>query len=225
MSSASPAARACSDLPGFTALVMDLVEAFPQNALCRKVDAGTITLADYHAFLNMIFHQTFEGPSLFALAGAHCDTRRHAVRDYLIEHAEEEKSHWEWVIDDLRSTGFTGPDPRERFPLHPCQQYVAFNAYCAMRMPPARLAIAAVLEGIGAAHGKNYATKLCRALGLSHDRAKFLFGHGDTDVGHAEDIFRVLGAADLSPYEWAWMGHAARTAADLYRAMYDGMVL
>jgi hypothetical protein len=31
-------------------------------------------------------------------------------------------------------------------------------------MPVARLAIAAVLEGIGASHGKNYAIQMCRAL-------------------------------------------------------------
>lgn len=130
----------------------------------------------------------------------------------------------QWVIEDLRATGFTGPDPRTRFPHPATQRYIALNVYLAIRMPIARLAIAAFLEGVGATHGKNYATKLCVRLGLTASQAKFLFGHGDTDVGHMEDIMRVLGEADLTPYEWAWMGHAARTAASLYGEMYNGVI-
>jgi len=213
-----------SDSTEFSALVADLIAAFPQNKLCQKLDSGTLNIRDYHAFLNMIFHQTFEGPSTFALAGANCDPRRHTVRDYLIEHAHEEKDHWQWVIEDLRATGFTGPDPRTRFPHPACQRYIALNVYVAIRMPIARLAIAAFLEGVGATHGKKYATKLCSTLGLTASQAKFLFGHGDTDVGHMEDIMRVLSEASLTPYEWAWMGHAARTGANLYVEMYNGVI-
>jgi hypothetical protein len=194
------------------------------DGICRKVDAGAVSLSDYQRFLNMIFHQTYEAASTFALSGANCDLRRSAIRDYLITHSDEEKDHWQWVIEDLRSTGFVGPDPRSRFPYPACQRYLAFNLYVSVRMPVARLASAAFLEGMVAAHGKKYATKLCVTLGLSPEQAKFLYGHGDTDVGHTEDILRVLGEADLSSYEWAWMSHTARTAADLYKDMYDEVV-
>jgi hypothetical protein len=213
-----------SDHVEFATLVADLIAAFPQNKLCRKLDTDALDVRDYHAFLNMIFHQTFEAPSTFALAGANCDPCRHAVRDYLLEHAHEEKDHWQWVIEDLRATEFEGPDPRTRFPCPACQRYIALNAYVAIRMPIARLATAAFLEGVGATHGKKYATKLCGTLGLQASQAKFLFGHGDTDVGHMEDIMEVLSEADPSPYEWAWMGHAARTAASLYDEMYNGVI-
>jgi hypothetical protein len=213
-----------SDSAQFSALVADLIAAFPQNKLCQKLDSGVFTLRDYHGFLNMIFHQTFEAASTFALAGAHCDPRRHAVRDYLIEHAQEEKDHWQWVIEDLRATDYTGPDPRTRFPHPACQRYLALNVYVAVRMPIARLATAAFLEGIGATYGKKYATKLCRTVGLTTSQAKFVFGHGDTDVGHMDDIMQVLREAEPTPYEWAWMGHDARTAASLYGEMYNGVV-
>jgi hypothetical protein len=208
----------------FSDLIGGLIAAFPQNKLCQKLDSAALNVRDYHRFLNMIFHQTFEGPSTFALAGANCDPRRQAVRDYLIEHAHEEKDHWQWVIEDLRATGFAGPDPRTQFPEPACQRYIAFNVYVAVRMPVARLAIAAFLEGVGATHGKKYATKLCQTVGLAASQAKFLFGHGDTDVGHMEDIMQVVRDADLTPYEWAWMGHAARTAASLYAEMYNGVI-
>jgi hypothetical protein len=213
-----------SNLTEFRELVRRLVGGFPANRLCRKVDAGDVTPDDYHAFLNMIFHQTFEGPSTFAMAGAHCDVRLYRIRDYLIEHAEEERAHWQWVIEDLRGTGFRGPDPRSVFPRPECQNYLAFNVYCAIRMPPARLATAAFLEGVGASYGKKYAQKLCDALKLKPEQVKFVFGHGDTDVGHSADILGVLDASPLAPHDWARLGHAVRTAASLYRAMYDAVV-
>lgn len=208
----------------FEAAVAAAVEVFPSNGMCRKVDEGSMQMSDYHDILLMIFHQTFEGPSTFALAGAHCSPQRHAVRDYLLHHADEEKSHWQWVISDLRSTGYEGADPRELFPRPACQAYVAFNVYTAIRMPLARLSIAAVLESIGANYGKRYATELCRGLSLSPGQARFFFGHGDTDVGHTQEIFDVIGEESLTPREWDWMCHAARTAGQLYTAMYDEAV-
>ncbi len=205
----------------FLTLVDEAVERFPQNRMCRLLDGGGIQMADYHAILLMLFHQTFEGPSTFALAGAHCPPSMHEARDYLLQHADEEKSHWQWVISDLRTTGWAGPDPRELFPRPACQAYVAFNVYVAVRAPLARLGIAMVLESIGARHGKAYATRLCKALQLAPDQARFFYGHGDTDVGHSRDLLEVIDRCGLGEREWAWMHHAARTAGALYQAMYD----
>ena len=132
----------------FLKVVESAVARFPENRLCRKVDEGTLVVEDYHAILLMIFHQTFEGPSTFALAGSLCPKKHYKVRDYLLLHADEEKSHWEWVIEDLKNTGYKGPDPRETFPQPACQAYVAFNVYTALRFPIARLGIATVLESM-----------------------------------------------------------------------------
>jgi hypothetical protein len=213
-----------SDAAEFTRVLQGQIEQFPENRMCRRVDAGKATLDDYHGFLNMIFHQTLEGPSTFAMAGAHCDNHHFLIRDYLIRHAEEERSHWQWVIEDLRSTGFRGPDPRSVFPRFECQNYLAFNVYCAIRMPFARLANAAFLEGVGATYGKKYAQRLCSLLGLQANQVKFLLGHGDTDVGHFAEIIEVLSQSCLAPAQWAQLCHAVTTASSLYRAMYDGMV-
>lgn len=208
----------------FLEVVQQAVETFPSNRMCQKLDAGTLAMPDYHAILLMIFHQTFEGPSTFALAGAHCPPRLHEVRDYLLQHADEEKSHWQWVINDLKHTGYTGPDPRTLFPHTACQAYIAFNVYTAIRQPVARLAIAATLESIGANYGKKYATKLCQQLALKPQQASFFYGHGDTDVGHTAEILEVLDRQQLSAEQWDWMCHAARTAGRLYTAMYDEAV-
>ena len=197
------------------------VAAFPENRLCRRLEAGEMSVGDYHALLRMLFHQTFEGPSTFALAAAHCAPRHHRARDYLLAHAEEEKSHWQWVINDLRATGDLGPDPRTQFPAPACAAYVAFNVYTALRQPLARLGIAAVLEGIGAVHGTNYGGKLVRGLRLERAQASFFLSHGALDVGHVADVLAIIEASEPSQAEWEWLCHAARMSGLLYRRMYD----
>lgn len=213
-----------SDRENFLEVVQQAVECFPRNRMCSKLDEEKFSMGDYHAILLMIFHQTFEGPSTFALAGAHCSPTLHEARDYLLHHADEEKSHWEWVINDLRNTGYTGADPRSLFPKPACQAYIAFNVYTAIRMPLARLAIAATLESIGANYGKKYAGRLCQNLALKPAQATFFYGHGDTDIGHTAEILALLDKQQLKQSDWDWMCHAARTAGQLYTAMYDEAV-
>lgn len=173
----------------------------------------------------MIFHQTFEGPSTFALAGAHCNPKEHIVRDYLLHHADEEKSHWEWVISDLKNSGYKGADPRSLFPQPACQAYIAFNVYTAIRAPIARLGIASVLESIGASYGRMYAEKIQSILRLNDDQIYFFLGHGDTDVGHTKDIFKILEETSMSSNDWEWMCHAAKNAGLLYTAMYNEAII
>lgn len=194
---------------------------YSQNELLRKLSTAEIKMSDYHTYLLTIFHQTFQGPSTFALAGAHCDLRHYKIRDYLIKHAEEERSHWEWVIDDLRNTGYEGPDPKESFPTLACQAYIAFNVYLAIHHPISRLGAAAVLEGIGASYGRKTAETLIEQLNLNASQLSFIFNHGDTDVGHTKEIFDLLKESDLSSYDWKFLCHAATTSSRLYRAMYD----
>src|SRR5206468_3604298 len=100
---------------------------FPANNVCKLIDSGNFTLKHYHDILLMIFHQTFTTPAMLALAAAHCPPKYYKARDYLIKHAEEEKMHWTWVLNDLSTTGYNGPDPRQLFPKPACQAYIAFN--------------------------------------------------------------------------------------------------
>jgi hypothetical protein len=210
-----------SDRRTFLDAVGEAIAAFPDNRICHLLDRDQLTMPDYHALLRMLFHQTWEGPGTFALAGAHCDPRHEEARAYLIHHADEEKHHYQWVISDLRATGDCGPDPRESMPHPACQAYVAFNWFVAIRAPVARLAIAAVLEGIGGRHGSTYGRRLCQSLALRRDQASFFVSHGELDVGHVEEVLATIDTCDLSARDWTWMAHAARTAGVLYRRMYD----
>jgi len=201
--------------------VDEAIEAFPHNRLCQRVDAGTLELKHYHAILTTIFHQTYSSPYTFARAAVNCSWRCEAAKDYLLRHAEEERTHWRWVLNDLSSTGHEGPSPRAGFPHQTCQAYIGLNYYMADEMPVARLAVAAVLEGIGARYGGSYARALITQLALDTHQSQFFLGHSETDKLHIADIYKVIDQCELTADEWGCMAHAARTAGRFYRAMYD----
>lgn len=205
----------------FETIVRDEISKFTSNALCARLEAGAFTVSDYHSLLITLFHQVFNGPATFSMAAAYCD--RAPVRDYLMHHADEEKTHWQWILNDLRATGYTGPPIDRIFPSPATAAYVSFNFYIAQRSPIARLAIAVILESLGATFGKKYATGICKALGLRPDQATFFFGHGDTDIGHTAEIISVIDQCDLTPSEWGWMCFAAKTAGGIYYRMYDDL--
>jgi hypothetical protein len=205
----------------FQSAVTSQVSGFEQAALISIVDSGKITMPQYHSILTTLFHQTRSSPYSFAKAAINCDWRYAVAKEYLLQHAEEERTHRRWILEDLRNTGYSGPDPRDCFPHPTCEAYIAFNEHVAERMPVARLAIACVLEGIGAAFGLRYGRKLLALLQLGAGQASFFLSHGETDKRHVDELRDVISACELSPSDWAWMTHAATVAGQLYRAMYS----
>jgi ferritin len=204
----------------FSATVKNQAALFADAPICKRLQTEGVCINDYHTVLKRIFHQVQESASTFSLAAANCDNRHFEVKSYLMKHAEEEKLHWEWILNDLRTTGYEGKDPREDFADPTAQAYIAYNYYMAVKRPIGRLAIAAVLENIGATHGKNFATILCQQLHLRPDQAQFFFGHGDTDVGHTQEILDVLSRANLDEKEWQLVCNIGETAGVLYRQLY-----
>lgn len=213
--------RRGADKQQFSQAVEAAIVNFPSNRLCQRVDDGSLEMKHYHAILTTIFHQTYSSPYTFARAAVNCSWRHEAAKDYLLRHAEEERTHWRWVLNDLSATGYQGPSPRTGFPHLTCQAYIGLNYYVAEQMPIARLAIAAVLEGIGGRYGGAYARRLVTKLGLNSQQTQFFSGHSETDIVHTAEIHKVIEQCELTPEEWGWMVYAARTAGQFYRAMYD----
>lgn len=205
----------------FDEICSEEISAFPVNKLLRRIECNQINLGHYHAILTTLFHQTRSSPYTFARAAANCDWKHETAKEYLLRHAEEERTHWRWILDDLRNTGYVGADPRDALPHPTCQAYIAINHLVADSAPIARLAIAAVLEGIGATHGTKYGRLLLQHLGLDKSKATFFLSHGETDVGHSKDLRAVILQCSLSEFEWNWMHQATRCAGKFYRAMYD----
>lgn len=205
----------------FTLAVEATIDAFSQNALFDLMTRGSLKLQHYHNLLLTIFHQTYSSPYTFARAGVNCSWRNEEVKEYLIRHAEEERTHWRWVLDDLLATNYSGPSPRGQIPPAAALAYVGLNYIAAEDFPESRLAIASVLEGIGARYGGEYGAKMLAALELRNSQASFFLSHGETDKTHSSELLSVLSRCQLSNKEWGIMTGIAQRAGELYRAMYD----
>lgn len=208
-------------LESFEPAVRALIAQGATNPMARRIDEGPVTMRDYHSVLYTLFHQVSSSSGTFALAASQLDQDHWEAKTYLLHHADEEKTHWQWILSDLRETGFAGVMPDQALPSVACEAYIAYNYYVAQRRPLCRLAIAAVLEGLGATYSKTYATKLAQLLSLRPTQLRFFLGHGDTDVGHVQDIFDVLRRSPLGDRDWTLMEHTAKTAFALYRGMYE----
>jgi len=197
------------------------VSEFKNNLIFKKLDQKTATMNDYHSMLLMIFHQAYNSAASFALAASNCGPKLFKARDYLIKHSGEEKDHWLWIISDLEKSGYKGADPREIFPTQESQAYLSFGYFLALTFPLGRLAMASVLEGVGGTYGKSYGQLMAEQLKLKPDQAQFFLMHGELDVGHAKEVIEVMEREEISPFEWAYLTHAAEVTGQLYKNMYD----
>lgn len=208
--------------PGiFEQTVAEQIDRFQSARLIQRTSNGAVTNQHYHAILRTLFHQSYTGPYNLALAAVRCSWRHGPAKEYLLRHAEEESSHWRWIIDDLRASGDEGPDPRDEFPHPTCEAYISFAERVSEQAPYARLATARVLEGIAAVCGGVYGRKLVSTLGLRKEQVTFFLNHAETDLKHVPEIEQTIQACDLSEEEWRWMIHTAKVAGQFYRAMYD----
>ena len=217
----APVVSAASEATAFWREVDSQIHAFPTARLVRRVDAGNVAMAHYHAILTTLFHQTQSGPYTFAKAAVNCGWQQPTAKEYLLRHAEEERTHWRWVLDDLRNTGYVGACPTTTLPHPSCEAFISYQSRIAELMPVGRLAMAAVLEGIGAAFGSTRGRQLLVVLGIAPKQASFFLSHGETDKVHTQELRDVIESCELSPPEWGWMTHSARIAGQFYRAMYD----
>lgn len=210
-----------SSFEEFCKIAKDCVADFTKNnPIIESIDRGTFSVEEYHKLLLTLFHQVYYSSSSFGLAGTMVDSRFYKVREYLMEHAEEEKGHWMWIINDLRKTGYKGPDPRSLFPAKPTQSYLAFAMFLGLKHPVSRLAMGYILEDLSGKFGVLYGGKVADLLSLNRDQVSFTVQHGELDEGHSDDILQILKDAELTPFEWAHCCHTAKMTIELYKDMY-----
>lgn len=198
----------------------DIMLGFPDNRSARRILTGEFEMSDYHGLLLSLFHTTYEGPAISALAASHLPEGFEDARQALLDSAALAGNHWRWILDDLNRTGFEGPDPRGTFPGTESQAYVAYNYYVAIKAPVARLGVLSVIDSIAATFGANYSAKLFQGLSLRPEQTTFFYRRPD-DAAPRERLLDVLGRLPMTERDWQWTVNAARTAGTLYKAIYD----
>jgi hypothetical protein len=113
---------------------------------------------------------------------------------YYTRHAEEERDHDAWLLDDLATAG-AGPAAVP----HPVVVELAGAQYYRIehQHPVALLGYIAVLEGH--APGPRLADRLAAATGLPAGAFRTVREHAELDDGHVADLHRLLDDLALTP--------------------------
>lgn len=202
-------------------LVENCVSRMTTTRAWRLLDDGAFRPAHYQRLIRFIYHQTVSAPLTFALAGANCAPAHAVIRDYLLDHAIEEKDHWKWARDDLAALGDDISGLADEAAPTSVAAFVAFNFHLAHKAPFARIGTAYFLETMSARLGPETARRMAQQAGLTPDQMVFFVGHAESDQGHSADLRRIIMAAAISETEYGLLGWAAQTSADLYRMMYE----
>lgn len=193
---------------------------FMKNQFVAKIENSTIRLDEYHRLLSNLFYQVFYSSSSFARAASICTWDQKVMRDYLIRHSEEEKTHWCWILDDLKNTNCV-VDPRMQHPSPSSTAYFSYAFFLANRNPILRLAMAYFLEGLSADYGGKFGKKLATQLSLKESQLSFFLNHGDLDGGHADEVMQIIKKHDVPAELWSEMINVVHCTSYLYRELYN----
>lgn len=204
----------------FIEAINTITLTFPGNATTKRINSNTFEMEHYHSLLLSMFMVAYEAPAVSALAAANCPPHLIAIKNVLLEHATEGANHWQWILNDLKATGHTSPDPITHLPGPETQAYVGYNYYIATRYPIARVGVLAAIEAISRNFSSNYSSKVFQRLALKSSQASFFF-RGSREGTSLETILHVLDNSELETQDWLWIMNATQTAGQLYRSIYD----
>ena len=140
------------------------------------------------------------------------------LADYYARHAEEERGHDVWLLDDLAAAG-AGAGAAEAAPPFAVAELAGAQYYRIEHgHPAALLGYMAVLEGNAPAPW--LADRLAGATGLPEGAFRTVREHAELDAGHLDDLYRVLDALPLTPGQQAAVSLSALHTANLLTRLF-----
>lgn len=154
-----------------------------------------LTLPEYVAFLQDLYHIVWHFCPVMATAVARCGDDFRDVRFELYERIEEEKGHEGWVLEDIEAMGSDVSAVRSSLPSAPVQAMIAFNYYAAEYVHPCSvLGMLYVLEVIASVYGGRVSDAIARRIGRDTTAGgfKFLSSHATMDLEHMASLNRLV---------------------------------
>jgi Iron-containing redox enzyme len=141
--------------------------------------------------------------------------------DYLGRHAEEERGHDEWVLQDLQSVGVASAELLSRPPSGAVAALVGAQYYWVLHYHPVcLLGYLMVLEGNPP--NRRRLQDLRSRSGLPASAFRTMLEHADLDIGHAAELDDLLDRLPLSPGHKEALGLSAiSTVAGLTRVLQE----
>ncbi len=121
-----------------------------------------------------------------------------ALAGYLARHADEERGHDGWLLEDLEACGGDPRDALLRIPSPSVATLVGAQYYWLHHFHPvALLGHMAVVEGYSPQPG--FAERLRGLTGYPRDAFRALSRHERLDVRHKRELYATIDALDLAP--------------------------
>lgn len=143
------------------------------------------------------------------------DHSKGSLKQYFIEHLEEERNHQSWLADDL----LTADVDVTTIPVLPCAMELAGSQYYLIKhvSPLALLGYMAVLEGFP------ISIESVELLEKMHGKELFktLRYHGEHDLEHRKELFAIIDDMPLGPVMHSAI-HAAKSMNKITEHIADG---
>ena len=194
------------------------------DPVAGRLLAGTVTVAEYGAYLTQVFHQIADGAGpMLACAGQRLLARGGSpqLAALLSAKSGEEDSHHLWVLEDAKALGLSYADVTGTPMCSAVRAYRAYTQFLAQHEPLSIFGVAYVLEYFGHALAGPTAQNLLRHSRIPgvQGAVSFLADHGSEDVAHLAELDAHLSAV-RALHEQTQVLLAAEVTAQLYVGLF-----
>jgi hypothetical protein len=131
-----------------------------------------------------------------------------ALAPYLAHHADEERGHDGWLLEDLQATGAERDEALRRIPSPRVATLVGAQYYWLHHFHPvALLGHMAVVEGYSPQPG--FSERLRELTGYPQDAFRALSRHERLDIHHKRELYETIDALALGPDHERMIGMSA----------------
>jgi hypothetical protein len=183
----------------------------------------------YLALVKMLYSQVRASVPLLEAARRVAEERAHedpvaaGMIEWFRHHAEEERHHDQWLLEDWASLG---NDPAElvNWPGSPTMaQAVGSTYYWSLHAHPvAMLGYCTVLEG--SPPSAKFIDTLQTRSGFPERAFETLRHHSDIDDDHASELYELIDSLSLTPWHESIMGMTAMQTVDLLIVASDELL-
>jgi len=188
--------------------------------LIKRALNGTISLNEYHAFLQEAFHHVKHTVPLMMVAGSRLPEQKEWLREALAEYIEEEIGHQEWILNDIAACGFDKETSRSSTPSIATELMVSYAYDTIHRLNPVGFfGMVQVLEGTSISVADKAANSIRQALNLPEKAFSYLYSHGALDIEHMQFFENLMNKID-DPEDQAQIIHCAKVFYKLYADIF-----
>ncbi len=146
---------------------------------------GDISRETYIAYLTEAYHHVRHTVRFLMAMGVRLPEEKKWLHDAISEYIEEEKSHEEWILNDIQAAGGDKEKARRASPNLETQVLVAYNYdYIARKNPVGFLGMVFMLESTSIQIANHGADAVKAKLGLPQTAFTYLYSHGALDIEH-----------------------------------------